>query len=72
MAGYSGIVLLRYVSFIIYGGRKYKPPKLADFTSTVIFLFSARNFTAPQDKSWKSNLASVGEKSASGGERSAV
>ena len=30
---------------------KDKPPMLADFTATVIFLFSARNFAAPQDKS---------------------
>ena len=30
---------------------KYKPPMLADSPSAVIFLFSARNFAAPQDKS---------------------
>ena len=31
--------------------QKYKRHMLADFTSTVIFLFSARNVAAPQDKS---------------------
>ena len=30
---------------------KYKQPMLADFTSMVIYLFSARNFAAPQNKS---------------------
>ena len=40
---------------------------LADFTSTVIFLFSARNSAAPQDK-----FSSVEEKSYSGEEKLAI
>ena len=49
---------------------------LADFTSTVIFLFSARNFAAPQDSlnliAEKRNLSIVGEKTANVGEKCAA
>ena len=33
------------------GAERYKPPTLEEFPSTVIFLFCARNFAAPQNKS---------------------
>ena len=33
------------------GAEKYKPPMPVYFTSTVTFLFCARNFAAPQDRS---------------------